>query len=194
MDSHQGPSQGSRIASSMPIIDEASIPTQTSQIKHFSASNPFAGFRPVENIPSAPRPIGPPHQSTPTSSRHVAQSHRHALQQRNSFSSAQGSVQLPVSPLHGAPNHAQGFNMTTNASESSNMELALEPQQPPQHSAFPQHDYVALVANARDITSFMDSFPGHLQGMKFIKDPPDLDTWRNILFNVDEMITLSEEQ
>lgn len=76
--------------------------------------------------------------------------------------------------------------MTTIAPESL--------QQPPQHLAFPQHDYVALVADAPDITSFMDSFPGHLQGMKFFKDPPDLDTWRNILFNVDEMITLTEEQ
>ncbi|KAF3389391.1 Glutathione S-transferase U8 [Penicillium rolfsii] len=41
---------------------------------------------------------------------------------------------------------------------------------------------------------FMDSFPGHLQGMKLIRNPPDLDTWRKILFHVDEMITLSEEQ
>jgi hypothetical protein len=40
----------------------------------------------------------------------------------------------------------------------------------------------------------MDSFPGHLQGMKLVRDPPDLDTWRKILFHVDEMITLSEEQ
>lgn len=186
MDSHQGPSRGRPIASSMPTVDEVSIPTQTSQINHFSASNPFAGFRPVENIPSAPRPRQPPPQSISTPSQHVAQLHRNVPQQRNSISSAQGSIQPPVSRFNGAPHHAQALNMTTIAPESL--------QQPPQHLAFPQHDYVALVADAPDITSFMDSFPGHLQGMKFFKDPPDLDTWRNILFNVDEMITLTEEQ
>lgn len=82
-------------------------------------------------------------------------------------------------------------DMTNNELESSNAEFTL---QPPAHTVFPQHDYAALVADAPDITSFLDSFPGHLQGMKFIKNPPDLDTWRNVLFHVDDMITLSEEQ
>lgn len=34
----------------------------------------------------------------------------------------------------------------------------------------------------------------HRKDMKCIPDPPDLDSWREKLFNVDETITLSEEQ
>ncbi|KAL6703196.1 hypothetical protein ACN47E_010125 [Coniothyrium glycines] len=35
---------------------------------------------------------------------------------------------------------------------------------------------------------------GRFQGLKMIPDPPDLDDWREKLFNVDDMITLTEEQ
>lgn len=35
---------------------------------------------------------------------------------------------------------------------------------------------------------------GHFKGMKVIKDPLDLDKWRERLFNVDDTITLTEEE
>jgi glutathione S-transferase len=34
----------------------------------------------------------------------------------------------------------------------------------------------------------------HLKGLKLVSDPPDLDTWRQRLFNVDDMIVVSEEE
>lgn len=194
MDSHQGSSRARHIASSTPIVDEAPVPTLPSQIDQLGATNPFTTFQAIENIPPASRPVQPPQQSIPTSPQHVAQSHPNAQQQRQSYPSMQRLIQPPASRFNGAPHHAQVGDMTNNnAPGSSNVELALQ-LQTPSYTAFPQHDYAALVADAPDITSFMDSFPGHLQGMKFIKDPPDLDTWRNILFHVDEMIALSEEQ
>lgn len=35
---------------------------------------------------------------------------------------------------------------------------------------------------------------GQFQGLKMIPDPPDLESWRKKLFNVDDMITLTEEE
>lgn len=35
---------------------------------------------------------------------------------------------------------------------------------------------------------------GQFQGLKLIPNPPNLDEWREKLFHVDEMITLTEEQ
>jgi hypothetical protein len=34
----------------------------------------------------------------------------------------------------------------------------------------------------------------HMGGLKIVPNPPDLDAWRERLFNVDEPITLTEEQ
>ncbi|OOQ91024.1 glutathione transferase [Penicillium brasilianum] len=167
----------------MPIVEEASISIPASQANQFSTANPFASFRSIENIP----PASQPQQAIASSSQHVAQ------HQQKSCSSMQRSIQLPGSQFDGSPHDAQMIGMTNNAPESSNVQLALG-LQPPSHTTFPEHDYAALVADAPDITNFLDSFPGHLQGMKLVRDPPDLDTWRNILFHVDEMITLSEEQ
>lgn len=191
MDSHQGPGRGRPIASSMPIIGEVSIPNPRSQINQFSAANPFETFGPVENVPPASRHLPPSQQSIPSSFQHVAQ------QQQKSFATMQRPMQSSVSRFTGAPpapRHAQTLTVTNSAPESSSVGLDLDLQQPQSHTTLRQHDYAALVANTPDITSFMDSFPGHLQGMKLIRDPPDLDTWRKILFHVDEMITLSEEQ
>lgn len=55
---------------------------------------------------------------------------------------------------------------------------------------FQQPSYRGLAPDAEASTTFA----GQLQGMKVVPDPPDLDYWRDRLFRVDEMITLSEEQ
>ncbi|KAI9683182.1 MAG: hypothetical protein M1829_005973 [Trizodia sp. TS-e1964] len=47
------------------------------------------------------------------------------------------------------------------------------------------HEYLTAEQPKRD---------GHNDHMKFIPNPPDLEMWRNRLFNVDEMITLTEEE
>jgi hypothetical protein len=65
-----------------------------------------------------------------------------------------------------------------------------------------QHDYANNDLpppdrpDLRDLES-LDSvdFAGQLCGMKLVPNPPDLESWRNRLFNVDEdMITLSEQE
>jgi glutathione S-transferase len=35
---------------------------------------------------------------------------------------------------------------------------------------------------------------GHFSGMKLVENPPDLEQWRERLFNVDEIVTLTEEE
>lgn len=56
--------------------------------------------------------------------------------------------------------------------------------------SFQQPGYGGLPGDATASTSFA----GQLQGMKLIPNPPDLEYWRERLFNVDEVITMTEEQ
>lgn len=56
--------------------------------------------------------------------------------------------------------------------------------------SFQQPGYDGLPGNATASTSFA----GQLQGMKLIPNPPDLEYWRERLFNVDDVITMSEEK
>lgn len=42
--------------------------------------------------------------------------------------------------------------------------------------------------------SAVEKQDSHFGGLKLIPDPPDLETWRQRLFDVDEIITLTEEQ
>lgn len=47
---------------------------------------------------------------------------------------------------------------------------------------------------ARDEDDTPLSNHGQFHGLKLIANPPDLEEWREKLFHVDEMITLTEEQ
>lgn len=53
-----------------------------------------------------------------------------------------------------------------------------------------QDHYDEMNSNVSDLMTFTSQW----QGQKLNPNPPDLDLWRNKLFNVYEMITLSEEQ
>ncbi|CAG8000189.1 unnamed protein product [Penicillium olsonii] len=75
---------------------------------------------------------------------------------------------------HAHPAHNDGFSMLqspTQAFQQEFVEMNTDPVDP-----------TALVA------------PGELRGFKAIPDPPNLDYWRERLFNVDELITLSEDE
>lgn len=82
----------------------------------------------------------------------------------------QGPLDLGSSIQHG---HADGLGLL----------------QPPEQS-FQSAGYTGLEADGNASTSFA----GQLQGMRLIPNPPDLEYWRDRLFHVNEMITLSEEQ
>ncbi|KAJ5168237.1 uncharacterized protein N7482_003831 [Penicillium canariense] len=231
-----------RIASS--IGDEAL--DLAPQLRHVNPANPFATFRPIEDIPPPPPPLQPPQEPLQQSQQPIPIPRQHSTppqpqlhhpqqpprpqrpiqppqQPRPHAQQAipllpqlitppQHHVQDPQQPrpsrrpiqppLHAfedvarfgnAPEQPPVVDLANNAPAPPNADLALL-LPAPLYQSFPQHDYAALVADAPDMTSFVDVVPGQLQGLKLIPDPPDLDLWRNILFYVDEMITLSEEQ
>jgi hypothetical protein len=47
---------------------------------------------------------------------------------------------------------------------------------------------------AADYTAPSSTHSSHFQGLKLIAEPPDLDAWRQKLFDVDDTITLTEEE
>ncbi|KAJ5781543.1 Glutathione S-transferase/chloride channel C-terminal [Penicillium psychrosexuale] len=77
--------------------------------------------------------------------------------------------------------------MGNNAHQTQNNSLTLQSQGQPFQS-----DFIELDTGSTDSVAF--NGPGELQGFKVVPNPPNLDYWRNRLFNVDEMITLSEEE
>jgi hypothetical protein len=62
----------------------------------------------------------------------------------------------------------------------------------------PQQNSFDLLQRDEDIVSTVAPHAGksdvHFGGMKMIPNPPDLQAWREKLFNVDETITMTEEQ
>lgn len=99
--------------------------------------------------------------------------------------------------LHGAGTGQMGpsaslsqneLAMGNNAHQAQNNSLTTL-----QSSSQPfQSDFIELDSGSADPVSFTG--PGELQGFKVVPNPPHLDYWRDRLFNVDEMITLSEEE
>lgn len=90
----------------------------------------------------------------------------------------------PQQPLQTANPAQNAIDLAGNAQQAQDNGMALlqSASQP-----FQQATYDGLATPSM-------SFAGHLQGMKLIPNPPDLEYWRNRLFHVDEVITMSEEQ
>ncbi|EED24235.1 glutathione transferase, putative [Talaromyces stipitatus ATCC 10500] len=57
-----------------------------------------------------------------------------------------------------------------------------------------QNDDTSLQVGGDGLDAAAEIKDSHLGGMKIVLNPPDLDAWRERLFNVDEPITLTEEQ
>ena len=62
----------------------------------------------------------------------------------------------------------------------------------PTHSL--HHDTLTHPTSTTPPGNTAQSLNGQLNGLKLIPNPPDLESWREKLFNVDEAITLTEEQ
>jgi glutathione S-transferase len=77
--------------------------------------------------------------------------------------------------------------MGNNAHQANNSLTTLQSSSQPF-----QPDFIGLDPGPTDPVAFTG--PGELQGFKLVPNPPHLDYWRERLFNVDEMITLSEEE
>tara|TARA_R110002003_G_scaffold198_23_gene15586 strand:- start:26139 stop:26729 length:591 start_codon:yes stop_codon:yes gene_type:complete len=86
----------------------------------------------------------------------------------------------PAPPLRAAPQ------------ASPQREAPVRPLQPlPQAQAQPLPE---PQAHGRETDDAPSSNHGQFQGLKLIADPPDLEAWRQRLFDVDDTMTLSEEE
>ncbi|RLM00435.1 hypothetical protein CFD26_103205 [Aspergillus turcosus] len=60
--------------------------------------------------------------------------------------------------------------------------------------SFPHHLHLQPQSDGYSVAAEFSKQDGGLKDMKLVPDPPDLEYWRERLFNVDEMITLTEDQ
>ena len=76
----------------------------------------------------------------------------------------------------------------------------LTPQAQLSHHNYLQHDALERIGQENDLMQMTPSASGqgkkdgHFADLKMIPDPPDLQSWRERLFHVDDTITLSEDE
>lgn len=125
---------------------------------------------------------------------------RDSLQQRRDYGDDFENEQL-INPQSGAFHAPSAGQMLPPAPLSQNGLAMVNPAHPAHNDGFAmlpspiqsfQQDFAEMSAESTDPTSLVAH--GELRGFKAIPDPPDLDYWRDRLFNVDEMITLSEDE
>ena len=97
-----------------------------------------------------------------------------------------GSGSGQMSPPASLSQNSLAMVSHAHAAHNNNFAMLQSPVQP-----F-QPDFAEMVPDPDDPTTF--SGPGELRGFKVVPNPPHLDYWRDRLFNVDEMITLSEDE
>ena len=97
------------------------------------------------------------------------------------------SFALAHTPLPGPTHHVHASIHTTPRIARRPLQIQQQPVQQPPH----QYSLPLLGSSSNDL-----SFGNHSQfkGLKLIPNPPHLDEWRQQLFDVDETITLTEEQ
>lgn len=208
-----------RLGPSMPINDQSNL-----QLGQFDPeSQPFGPFRPPTEAESQLQNafIRPPRSGEPANNFMASPStQQHQSHQGHPTNGVASHLQPQVqssSGLHQSQDYNNGVAHATNMSGAlhgtatgqmapptslSQNELAmgnsahqaqnnsLTTLQSP--SQVFQSDFIELDSGSADPASFTG--PGELQGFKLIPNPPHLDYWRDRLFNVDEMITLSEEE
>lgn len=161
--------------------------------------NTAGGFR-------RPLSIGHPHGDLAGS--HHMPHHGHSqmteqrMQQLLESNNEEAQIQLTISTSHGqmealgnlasskqSASHGHGGSSHTFAPPDDPLGLLSSPRQG------------ELIQNPGSRPILMDSESalkihsgGPLNGFRFVPDPPDLQAWRERLFNVDDTITLTEEQ
>jgi glutathione S-transferase len=131
---------------------------------------------------------------------------RQQLPGADSKTTNNGNGQFPASPPH------LGEDTRAVNPQANHNQLIPHGQVPASHSLEPQDDQLELLQALQQplqshtipqiqknaelpLTEPAAEKPdGHFRGMKMIPDPPDLQLWREKLFNVNEMITLTEEE
>lgn len=144
---------------------------------------------------SAPPPLGAPHApyyehhgvpSQPFSPQvyQQVQHHPHA----HATSPPYG---LTAAPLPGPAHHVHTPIHTTPRIAQQPLQLQPQPIQPSPQT-LPQRHSSPLESGPSDDATLANH--GQFKGLKLIPNPPHLDEWRQRLFDVDETITLTEEQ
>lgn len=119
--------------------------------------------------------------------------HLQQLQQRSAFEQSP-----PPSRFHDVRNHVPSTPQQNNTYNRGGEFGVLTPH--PQLPSQPQNHQEALgrLQNEIDLrpVPIQDggTTEGHFSNLKMVPDPPHLDEWRKRLFDVDEIITLTEDE
>ena len=132
-----------------------------------------------------PQPFPPQTYQQVQQIQQVQHPHHHAHATSPPFGLTPGPVPGPAHQVH-APIH------TTPRVAQRLVRIAQQPiQQSPQQQ---QQQYSPPLENGPGDDTTTLANHGQFQGLKLIPNPPNLDEWRQRLFDVDETITLTEEQ
>jgi glutathione S-transferase len=106
------------------------------------------------------------------------------------FSIASGSVQQLASPQRPPQQLPLPPPPATHTAPQQLNAQAFQPQQLQQQS----HGDASIVVPPEPDDAPPSAHGTHFQGLKLIAEPPDLEAWRQKLFDVDETITLNEDE
>lgn len=199
-------------ASSLAAAQQAlGDPTETAHTFQHYQSSTTENQHPVQNVNPNDTPgfIRPPRPGEPTNNLLVAPQH-HRTQQYQTASTLErqqqqltNSNELRLKEASGTGNHGRlglmdrtdQLSPRNNSSMSSQLrstpEMRLDMLQstggPSVQQAQQEPNFALAVDNVVKHTDLQ-------KGMKLVPDPPDLNLWREKLFQVDEIITLSEDQ
>lgn len=137
--------------------------------------------------------FAPPQQYAPQSYQQIQQVHHpqhHAHASSPPFGLTPGPVPGPAHQIH-TP-HAHTPIHTTPRTAQRPLQIAQQTpiQQSPQQQQYSSP--LESVAGPSDEATLANH--GQFKGLKLIPNPPNLEEWRQRLFDVDEIITLTEEQ
>ena len=138
-------------------------------------------------------PVAPSFTNHPSQSHLVRVAHRPQPHQLLQHHQQQHSQPLQPSPVQHQQVQHQQYNLPVH-----HHVLPIQPLQPiaatrvqVQHVDNQEQLEVNTQSGQQPYEPKADA---HLEGLKLVPDPPDLDVWRQRLFDVDDMIVVSEEE
>ncbi|KAL4976694.1 hypothetical protein BDW66DRAFT_159509 [Aspergillus desertorum] len=159
--------------------------------------------------PGSPRPLQPLLSSVAENASNLAagvkHQHQHSHDQEDHEHEHHFDVDVEarsLQPLQSAVAEYDHYDLHQNQHQHQNRDQSGERQLRPEDAygaLMPQDQPTPLriehpqTANPTE-SIFSSKEHGYLRDVASVVDPPDLETWRNRLFNVDEMIVMSEEE
>ncbi|KAJ5983428.1 Glutathione S-transferase/chloride channel C-terminal [Penicillium waksmanii] len=180
------------------LLARVQLPAASNTLPFFSASPKAASNSPTARTKYTPRFMDSNLQQTPSAralasiesigeTPNLAGQLGSFPQNAQPFASFRNIDNVAARPhLHNSTRTHDTITLENNVHDSSSDDISLLPSA---DSSFPQSGYEGLAQDP-----MAASFAGQLQGMRLVPEPPNLEYWRNRLFHVDEMITLSEDE